>query len=153
MMLTSKAQYAVMAMADIVVCGKGEPVRLSDISERQNISVNYLVQLFSKLKKGKLVQAQRGPGGGYGLSRDASTILIADVLAAVEEPIKITRCDNKKDHSCLGSSSRCLTHHLWEGLSEQITNYLKSVSLEDVCQKNGQKKTHNLDDFILERVQ
>ena len=132
MKLTTKGRYAVMAMADLARHSGGHPVALAEIAERQEISLSYLEQLFAKLRRGELVKSVRGPGGGYLLSREANEIRISDVILAVDEPIKATRCELGSPKGCLPSSGRCITHDLWEGLSYQIQMYLNSVSLGDV---------------------
>jgi len=130
--LTTKGRYAVMAMADLAAHSEGRPVSLADIAERQEISLSYLEQLFGKLRKGGLVQSVRGPGGGYRLNRVAEETRIADIVLAVDEPIKATRCKPGSSHGCQSNHGRCLTHDLWEELGNQIHIYLSSVSLADV---------------------
>ena len=133
MKLTTKGRYAVMAMADLARFGTGKPVALADIAQRQEISLSYLEQLFAKLRRGDLVKSVRGPGGGYRLARSADEIRISDVIMAVDEPIKATRCEAGSPKGCMnGSSSRCITHDLWEELSHQIHVFLNGVSLADV---------------------
>tara|TARA_R110002110_G_scaffold38799_3_gene126087 strand:- start:408 stop:878 length:471 start_codon:yes stop_codon:yes gene_type:complete len=133
MKLTTKGRYAVMAMADLARFGTGKPVALADIAQRQEISLSYLEQLFAKLRRGDLVKSVRGPGGGYRLARSAEEIRISDVIMAVDEPIKATRCEVGSPKGCMnGSSSRCITHDLWEELSHQIQVFLSGVSLADV---------------------
>jgi len=133
MKLTTKGRYAVMAMADLARFSSGRPVALADIAQRQEISLSYLEQLFAKLRRGDLVKSVRGPGGGYLLARSADNIRISDVILAVDEPIKATRCETGSPKGCMGaSSSRCITHDLWEGLSLQIQGFLSGVSLGDV---------------------
>ncbi|MGB3809320.1 MAG: Rrf2 family transcriptional regulator [Parvibaculum sp.] len=140
MKLTTKGRYAVMAMADLARHGAGRPVALADIAQRQEISLSYLEQLFAKLRRGDLVKSVRGPGGGYLLAREADQIRIADVIVAVDEPIKATRCELGSPKGCMGnSSSRCITHDLWEELSHQIHLFLSGVSLGDVV--NGRVAT------------
>jgi Rrf2 family iron-sulfur cluster assembly transcriptional regulator len=135
MKLTTKGRYAVMAMADLARHATGRPVALADIAQRQEISLSYLEQLFAKLRRGDLVKSVRGPGGGYLLSRAADDIRISDVILAVDEPIKATRCEIGSPKGCLGqSSSRCITHDLWEELSHQIQLFLSGVSLGDVVE-------------------
>jgi Rrf2 family iron-sulfur cluster assembly transcriptional regulator len=134
MKLSTRGRYAVMAMADIATHSTGEPVSLGDIAVRQDISLAYLEQLFAKLRRGALVASCRGPGGGYRLAREAADIRIADIVIAVEEPLKVTRCDDHSSRGCVGGA-RCLTHDLWEELGRQIHVFLCSVSLEDVVQK------------------
>lgn len=110
-------------------------VPLAEIAERQEISLSYLEQLFAKLRRGALVQSVRGPGGGYLLARKASETRISDIILAVDEPIRATRCMPGQPVGCRGNSSRCLTHDLWEELGNQIYLYLNSVSLSDVVDR------------------
>jgi Rrf2 family iron-sulfur cluster assembly transcriptional regulator len=156
MKLTTKGRYAVMAMADLARHGTGKPVALADIAERQEISLSYLEQLFAKLRRGDLVKSVRGPGGGYLLARIADEIRISDVILAVDEPIKATRCSmtsnklgaNKRlskeeavrEIGCMPGGQRCLTHNLWEDLGVAIQDYLSQVSLEDVVKRRTRKK-------------
>jgi Rrf2 family iron-sulfur cluster assembly transcriptional regulator len=125
MRLSTKGRYAVMAMVDLATqSGQQKPIALADIAERQEISLSYLEQLFGKLRKGGMVRSVRGPGGGYLLARSAADTRILDIVKSVDEQIKATRC------------KPCLTHDLWEGLGNQIHQYLNSVSLEDIVDKN-----------------
>lgn len=148
MKLNTKGRYAVMAMVDLaancneaVEDGDGasavrrRAVPLAEIAERQEISLSYLEQLFAKLRRGALVRSVRGPGGGYLLARKASETRIADIILAVDEPIRATRCMPGQPVGCRGNSSRCLTHDLWEELGNQIYLYLNSVSLADVVDR------------------
>jgi Rrf2 family iron-sulfur cluster assembly transcriptional regulator len=133
--LSTKGRYAVMAMVDLAHHCKGNPISLSEIAERQEISLCYLEQLFAKLRRGGLVKSVRGPGGGYLLAYDRDDTRIADIIIAVDEPIQAVRCTPGSTIGCRGDRSRCLTHDLWEELSNQIHLYLNSVSLGDVCEK------------------
>jgi Rrf2 family iron-sulfur cluster assembly transcriptional regulator len=135
MRLSTKGRYAVMAMVDLAHHGHGEPVALSEIAERQEISLSYLEQLFAKLRKSGLVKSVRGPGGGYLLAHDRAETRIADIILAVDEPIRATRCMPGAPYGCRGNRTRCLTHDLWEELGNQIHLYLSSVSLADVCER------------------
>jgi Rrf2 family iron-sulfur cluster assembly transcriptional regulator len=126
MRLTTKGRYAVTAMLDLAINYKDGPITLSDISKRQGISLSYLEQLFSKLRKNGLVDSARGPGGGYRLSRDAHEIAVADVITAVDEKIDVTRCDGKGDCQ---EGQPCLTHELWQDLSCRIYEFLNGISL------------------------
>ncbi|MDH5377215.1 MAG: Fe-S cluster assembly transcriptional regulator IscR [Gammaproteobacteria bacterium] len=126
MRLTTKGRYAVTAMLDLAINYKDGPITLSDISKRQGISLSYLEQLFSKLRKRGLVDSARGPGGGYRLSRDASEVMVADVIAAVDENIDVTRCGG--EGNCTGEGP-CLTHELWQDLSCKIYDFLNNISL------------------------
>jgi Rrf2 family iron-sulfur cluster assembly transcriptional regulator len=128
-----------MAMADLARYAGGapgdEPVRLSEIAERQEISLPYLEQLLAKLRRGGLVVAARGPRGGYRLARRADETRIADIIVAVDEPLKATRCKSESSKGCLGRTGRCLTHDLWEELGRQIEVFLESVTLADVLER------------------
>ncbi len=135
MKLSTKGRYAVMAMADLASQGSGKPISLAGIAERQGISLSYLEQLFGKLRKGGLVKSVRGPGGGYLLAHAADETRISDVILAVDEPIKATRCQPGSPFGCLFDKGRCLTHDLWEELGNQIYLFLSSVTLADVCQR------------------
>lgn len=136
MNLTTKGRYAVMAMVDMGMHQRGEPLALAVISERQGIALNYLEQIFAKLRKAGLVQSVRGPGGGYVLCSELHQITISDIVLAVEESIKMTRCKvNDVERGCMHDKSRCMTHDLWDGLSQHIFMYLHSVTLAQVCNK------------------
>jgi Rrf2 family iron-sulfur cluster assembly transcriptional regulator len=121
-----------------------EPVRLSEIADRQEISLAYLEQLFAKLRRGGLVSAERGPRGGYRLARSAGEIGIAEIVMAVNEPIKATRCASESDKGCLGRRGRCLTHDLWEELGHQIEFFLASITLADVIEHRVQGRARAL---------
>jgi Rrf2 family transcriptional regulator, iron-sulfur cluster assembly transcription factor len=133
--LSTKGRYAVMAMVDLARHSNGNPISLGEIAEREEISLSYLEQLFAKLRRGGLVKSVRGPGGGYLLAHDRDDTRIADIILAVDEPIQAVRCTPGETLGCRGNRSRCLTHDLWEELSNQIHLYLNSVSLGDVCEK------------------
>ncbi len=134
MKLGTKGRYAVMAMVDLAMYDNGRPTTLGEIAERQEISLSYLEQLFAKLRRAGLVKSIRGPGGGYRLAFDADSVRISDVIRAVDEPIRATRCQPGGPVSCVSKSSRCLTHDLWDELGHQIHLYLSSVTLADVCE-------------------
>lgn len=131
MILGTKARYAVMAMVELSGRPSGVPVSLADLAEAQEITLPYLEQIFSKLKNNNLVKSVRGPGGGYVLARECKDITIADIVCAVEESLKMTRCETHEG-GCMVTKTRCVTHHLWEGLEKQIHSYLQNVSLADV---------------------
>jgi len=134
MRLTSKGRYGVSAMIDINNNGKdGKPVTLAAISERQFISLSYLEQLFRSLRAGGLVRSIRGPGGGYLLAHQANEITIADVIQAVNEPIRTTMCENAVRGCHRGK--RCDTHQLWDAMGKHIYRFLHAVTIEMVCQK------------------
>jgi Rrf2 family transcriptional regulator, iron-sulfur cluster assembly transcription factor len=133
MRLSTKGRYAVMAMADLArrQDAAERAVALADIAARQEISLSYLEQLFARLRRKGLVQSARGPGGGYRLARAASATSIAEIVHAVDEPTRVTRCTTP-DKGCMLKGERCLTHDLWDSLGHQIDSYLASVSLADV---------------------
>ncbi|MDO9268844.1 MAG: Fe-S cluster assembly transcriptional regulator IscR [Methylobacter sp.] len=133
MRLTTKGRYAVTAMLDLAFHSQIKPVTLTDIAARQTISLSYLEQLFARLRRAGMVKGVRGPGGGYKLCRKTSEINIADIIAAVNEPIDSTKCGGEANCQ---KDQACLTHDLWMGLSEQIKDYLKSISLADLLEKN-----------------
>ena len=126
MKLTSKGRYAVTAMLDLALHTDQRPVTLAGISKRQGISLSYLEQLFTRLRKRGLVSSTRGPGGGYSLSRSAHDIPVAEVVAAVDESVDATRCGGKGDCQ---HGQRCLTHDLWTELSEQVYTFLSGISV------------------------
>lgn len=132
MMLTTKGRYAVMAMVDLAMQPGDKPVALAEIAERQEIALPYLEQIFAKLRRNGLVQSVRGPGGGYVLARAVEETPVSDIILAVEESIKMTRCEKGKSAGCMSPKTRCLTHDLWEGLGNQIYDYLRSVSLKNI---------------------
>jgi len=133
--LSTKGRYAVMAMVDLAAHSQGRPVALAEIADRQEISLSYLEQLFAKLRRGGLVKSVRGPGGGYLLAHTPPDTRISDIIIAVDEPIRATRCTPGSPAGCRSNRSRCLTHDLWEELGNQIYLYLSAVSLEDVCER------------------
>jgi len=133
--LSTKGRYAVMAMVDLARQSTGRPIALAEIAQRQEISLSYLEQLFAKLRRAGLVGSVRGPGGGYTLARPAEETRISDIILAVDEPIRATRCHPSSAAGCKSDKSRCLTHDLWEELGNQIHLYLSSVSLEDVVHR------------------
>ena len=133
MRLTTKGRYAVTAMLDLALHSDQGPVSLSDISNRQEISLSYLEQLFSKLRKKALVTSVRGPGGGYRLSRSNDDIFVAQIVDAVNESVDATGCKGRSDCQ---SGNTCLTHHLWCDLSDQIHDFLSQISLEQLVHRN-----------------
>ena len=136
MRLSTKGRYAVMAMADLAQHeAANKPVSLADIAQRQEISLSYLEQLFAKLRRHGLVTSVRGPGGGYRLSRPAAEMRVADIILAVDEPIRATRCLPGSAKGCTGTTLRCVAHDLWEELGQQIHVFLSSISLADVVQR------------------
>lgn len=132
MKLTTKGRYAVTAMLDLSLHSQKGPVSLADISERQDISLSYLEQLFSKLRKRGLVVSMRGPGGGYSLSRVPSEIAMSSIILAVDENVDVTNCGGGA--GCQ-QTKRCLTHNLWADLSGRIQGFLDGITLEDMMQR------------------
>jgi Rrf2 family iron-sulfur cluster assembly transcriptional regulator len=131
MRLTTKGRFAVTAMIDLALRSSNGPVALAAISQRQQISLSYLEQLFGKLRRHALVESTRGPGGGYSLGRDAADITVADIILAVDEPLDATGCGGKDD--CMGEGSgRCMTHDLWTQLNARMLEFLSSVSLKSL---------------------
>jgi len=137
MRLTTKGRFAVTAMVDLATRGGKSPVTLSSISERQKISLSYLEQLFGKLRRNKIVESVRGPGGGYYLARPGNKISIAEIVVAVDEPLDATKCGGMGN--CHGEEKPCLTHDLWMGLNEKILDYLESVSLQQLVESRDKK--------------
>ncbi len=131
MRLTTKGRYAVTAMLDLALHQSCGPISLADISTRQGISLSYLEQLFSKLRKRNLVTSVRGPGGGYKLSLAVEDVFVADIIDAVDESIDATSCQGKGD---CNDGLTCLTHHLWSSLSTQIHDFLKGISLASLIE-------------------
>jgi Rrf2 family iron-sulfur cluster assembly transcriptional regulator len=136
MRLTTKGRFAVTAMIDLALYVGERPVTLASISERQNISLSYLEQLFAKLRRHKIVESVRGPGGGYCLGRNALEITVADVILAVDEPLDATQCGGRENCK---SDHRCMTHDLWSTLNRKMLDYLASVTLSDLVEKQRQK--------------
>lgn len=137
MRLTSKGRYAVTAMLDVAIYARQDPIPLADISERQEISLSYLEQLFSRLRRHNLVSSVRGPGGGYLLSRAPDQITIGEVIRAVDESVDATRCQGQSNCQ---QGERCLTHSLWTDLSERISSFLDNISLADLMAKGDVKQ-------------
>lgn len=136
MRLTTKGRYAVTAMLDLAIHHGQGPIALADIAERQGISLSYLEQLFSRLRKKSLVASVRGPGGGYNLARRASDIHVAEVISAVDENVDTTRCAGAQN---CRNDGPCLTHDLWHDLSARIYDYLDQVSLQDLVDRKDAK--------------
>ena len=137
MQLTTKGRYAVTAMLDLALHDGEGPVSLADISRRQDISLAYLEQLFGKLRRAELVHSVRGPGGGYRLERDPEAIYVAEIIGAVDESVDTTRCQGSGD--CQGGET-CLTHFLWEDLSDQILGFLQGISLADLVSRSDVRR-------------
>ncbi len=131
MQLSTKGRYAVMALVEIARHRPGECVPLQEVAQSQKLSVDYLEQLFMKLRRAGLITSARGPGGGYRLARSARDINIAEIMTAVDEPVKMTRCETDDDPGCLGDA-RCATHDLWRALGDHLVVFLRGISLRDV---------------------
>lgn len=132
MRLTTRGRYAVTAMLDLALHGDKGPISLADISQRQEISLSYLEQLFAKLRQKDLVSSVRGPGGGYRLSRDCTAINVAEIIDAVNESIDATSCNGKGNCQ---NGGVCLTHYLWDDLSQQIHRFLIGITLDSLVQQ------------------
>ena len=139
MRLTTKGRYAVTAMLDLAIHTGSGPITLSDISKRQEISLSYLEQLFSKLRRNELVTSVRGPGGGYLLSRNSAEIFVAQIVDAVNETVDATGCGGNSDCQ---QGETCLTHHLWCDLSEQIHGFLSEISLASLVERREVQDVH-----------
>jgi Rrf2 family transcriptional regulator, iron-sulfur cluster assembly transcription factor len=129
MRLTTKGRFAVTALLDLAMQRTSGPVKLAEISRRQQISLSYLEQLFTKLRQRKLVDSVRGPGGGYCLAKKMEDVSVADIILAVDEPIDSTQCGGKEN---CHNDKKCMTHDLWKKLNELIFNHLESVSLKQL---------------------
>ena len=136
MKLSTKGRYAVMAMIDIGSQPPGKPVALSDISQRQDISQDYLEQLFGKLRRAQLVTSARGPGGGYVLARPADEIQVAAIIQSVDEELRVTRCEGDAVEGCV-HGLQCSAHDLWSSLGRQMMTFLDSITLDDVVSKRN----------------
>jgi Rrf2 family iron-sulfur cluster assembly transcriptional regulator len=133
--LSTKGRYAVMAMVDLARHAQAKPVSLSDIATRQEISLSYLEQLFARLRRAGRVMSVGGPGGGERLTRGSAETRVSEIILAVDEPIKATRCTEMGATGCRADRSKCLTHDLWEELGNQIHTFLSSVTLLDVLER------------------
>ena len=132
MKLTSKGRYAVMALADLAKFNSVNPVSLRDISLRQGISLDFLEQIFSKLKKNNIVKSIRGTNGGYILSDDPAEIKLANILNAVDEEVKTVQCKKESKKGCNGKTSKCITHNLWDELEIHINQFFEQKNLKDL---------------------
>jgi Rrf2 family iron-sulfur cluster assembly transcriptional regulator len=137
MRLTTKGRFAVTAMVDLAMRHGSGPVTLAEISSRQKISLSYLEQLFGKLRRHQLVESVRGPGGGYCLAKDMGEMSVAEIILAVDEPIDATQCGGKEN---CRDDEKCLTHDLWATLTTHIFDYLESVTLRQLVEKQKAKE-------------
>ena len=140
MKLTSKGRYAVMALADLAKFNSDNPVSLRDISLRQNISLDFLEQIFSKLKKHNIVKSIRGANGGYILNKDPFEIKLANILNAVDEEIKTVQCKKESKKGCNSKTTKCITHNLWDELEIHINNFFEQKNLKDLINNSSESR-------------
>jgi Rrf2 family iron-sulfur cluster assembly transcriptional regulator len=140
MKLTSKGRYAVMALADMASFDKKKPISLRDISLRQNISLVFLEQIFSKLKKDNIVKSIRGANGGYILSSNPDQIKLSSIFSAVDEHVKTVQCKKESKKGCNGKSAKCITHYLWDELEIYINDFFDKKNLEDLLKNNLERR-------------
>ena len=139
MKLTSKGRYAVMALVDLARFNNINPVSLRDISLRQGISLDYLEQIFSKLRKKEIVQSIRGTQGGYILNKKAKEIKLTNIFDAVDEKIKTVQCKKESKKGCNGKATKCVTHNLWDELETHINVFFEKKSLQDLLKNNSER--------------
>jgi Rrf2 family iron-sulfur cluster assembly transcriptional regulator len=139
MKLNTRARYAVMALADLANFDKENPVSLRDISLRQNISLVYLEQIFSKLKKNNIVKSIRGANGGYVLTKDPEQIKLSNIFSAVDEQVKTVQCKRDSKKGCNGRLTKCITHYLWDDLEMHINDFFDKKNLGDLLKNNQEK--------------
>ena len=144
MKLTSKGRYAVMAMADLAKINANQPTNLTDISLRQGISLSFLEQIFSKLKKNNLVQSSRGPFGGYSLIKRPEEIKLSSIINAVDEKVKTLGCKKESKKGCTGKSVKCITHNLWDDLENHINSFFEKNTLKDIIFKTNKDNRGSL---------
>jgi Rrf2 family iron-sulfur cluster assembly transcriptional regulator len=140
MKLTSKGRYAVMALVDLAKFNSRNPVSLRDISLRQGISLDFLEQIFSKLKRNEIVQSIRGTQGGYILNKQPNEIKLANIFHAVDETVKTVQCKKESKKGCNGKASKCITHNLWDELETHINNFFENKSLEDLLTNHRENR-------------
>ena len=140
MKLTTKGRYAVMALADIAKFDNGKPIPLRDISLRQGISLLYLEQIFSKLKKNNIVKSIRGTNGGYILNKEPEEIKLANILSAVDEEVKTVQCKKESKKGCNGKSTKCITHNLWDELEIHINHFFEQKNLKDLISNSSESR-------------
>ena len=140
MKLTSKGRYAVMALVDLARFDNINPVSLRDISLRQGISLNYLEQIFSKLKKNEIVKSIRGTRGGYVLNKNPNDIKLTNIFHAVDEKVKTVQCKKESKRGCNGKATKCITHNLWDELEIHINSFFENKSLEDLLNNNRETR-------------
>ena len=140
MKLTSKGRYAVMALADMAGFDRKKPISLRDISLRQNISLVFLEQIFSKLKKDNIVKSIRGANGGYILSSNPDQIKLSSIFSAVDEHVKTVQCKKESKKGCNGKFAKCITHYLWDELEIYINDFFEKKNLEDLLKNNQERR-------------
>ena len=140
MKLTSKGRYAVMASADLAKFNNNRPVSLRDISLRQGISLLYLEQIFSKLKKNNIVQSVRGTNGGYTLAKNPELIKLSNIFSAVQEEVKTVQCKKELKKGCNGKATKCITHNLWDEVESHIRNFFNEKNLGDLIKNNPENR-------------
>ena len=140
MKLTSKGRYAVMALVDLARFNNINPVSLRDISLRQGISLDYLEQIFSKLKKSEIVKSIRGTQGGYVLNKNPNDIKLTNIFHAVDEKVKTVQCKKESKRGCNGKATKCITHNLWDELEIHINTFFENKSLEDLLKNNKETR-------------
>ena len=140
MKLTSKGRYAVMALVDLARFNNINPVSLRDISLRQGISLDYLEQIFSKLKKNEIVKSIRGTQGGYVLNKNPNDIKLTNIFHAVDEIVKTVQCKKESKRGCNGKATKCITHNLWDELEIHINTFFENKSLEDLLKNNKETR-------------
>ena len=143
MKLTSKGRYAVMALVDLARFDNINPVPLRDISLRQGISLDYLEQIFSKLKKNEIVKSIRGTQGGYVLNKNPNDIKLTNIFNAVDEKVKTVQCKKESKRGCNGKATKCITHNLWDELEIHINTFFENKSLEDLIKNNNETRAWN----------
>ena len=149
MRLTTRGRFAVTAMLDLAIRGGQEPVTLASISERQKISLSYLGQLFSKLRRHHIVESVRGPGCGYYLARPSAKISVADIIVAVDEPLDATKCGGLGD---CHDEQQCITHDLWMGLNDALYRHLAAVNLQQLVNGRGKSRAEVVPVTISKRI-
>jgi len=140
MKLTSKGRYAVMALVDLARFDNINPVSLRDISLRQGISLDYLEQIFSKLKKNEIVKSIRGTQGGYVLNKNPNDIKLTNIFHAVDEKVKTVQCKKESKRGCNGKATKCITHNLWDELEIHINTFFENKSLQDLIENNNETR-------------
>ena len=140
MKLTSKGRYAVMALADLAKFDSANPISLRDISLRQGISLDFLEQIFSKLKKKNIVKSIRGSNGGYILSKQPAEIKLANILNAVDEEVKTVQCKKESKKGCNNKSTKCITHNLWDELEIHINHFFEQKNLKDLISNSSESR-------------